>query len=94
MPRLDIDTDYLVTTLIKLLDTPSPSGYTDGVVHIVGDELNRVGIDFELTRRGAIRANLAGRFREYQQVTRSCLTTTIYFMYKLLTVGAPEARPG
>jgi peptidase M42 family hydrolase len=61
MPHLEIDTDYLVGILVKLLDTPSPSGYTDSIVHLVGDELNRVGIDFELTRRGAIRANLAGR---------------------------------
>jgi putative aminopeptidase FrvX len=54
MQRLEIDTDYLVKTLLELLETPSPSGYTDGIVHLVGKELSGVGIDFEMTRRGAI----------------------------------------
>ncbi|MCJ2179562.1 osmoprotectant NAGGN system M42 family peptidase [Novosphingobium album (ex Hu et al. 2023)] len=56
MSRLAIDTDYLVTILSKLLKTPSPSGYTDNVVRLVTAELADMGIDAELTRRGAIRA--------------------------------------
>ncbi len=56
-----IDSDYLVETLLKLLFTPSPSGYTDRVVHLVSEELERLGVPFELTRRGAIRATLAGK---------------------------------
>lgn len=46
--------------LAKLLNIPSPAGYTDSIVHFVGEELERLGIPFELTRRGAIRANLRG----------------------------------
>jgi peptidase M42 family hydrolase len=57
---LPIDTDYLLKTLVRLLRTPSPTGYTDRVVRIVCDELERLGIPFELTRRGAIRADLGG----------------------------------
>lgn len=56
-----IDTEYLLETLLKLLYTPSPSGYTDRVVHLVCEELERLDVPFELTRRGAIRATLAGR---------------------------------
>lgn len=59
--RLPIDTDYLLQTLITLLEIPSPSGYTDRIVHWVGEELARLSIPFELTRRGAIRANLSGQ---------------------------------
>jgi peptidase M42 family hydrolase len=57
---LDIDTEYLVDILLKLLFTPSPSGYTDRVVHVVCEELERLDVPFELTRRGAIRATLDG----------------------------------
>ncbi|NIS65948.1 MAG: osmoprotectant NAGGN system M42 family peptidase, partial [Gemmatimonadales bacterium] len=39
------------------------SGYTDQIVHWVGGELQRLGVPFELTRRGAIRADLSGRLR-------------------------------
>lgn len=57
---LEIDTDYLCNTLLRLVKTPSPAGYTDRVVHLVVHELQDLGIPFELTRRGAIRATLAG----------------------------------
>lgn len=59
--KLPIDMDYVVGLLLKLLDIPSPTGYTDEVVHFAGEELERLGIPFELTRRGAIRADLKGR---------------------------------
>lgn len=62
MKLLDIDSGYLTEILLKLLMTPSPSGYTDRVVHLVCEELERLGVPFELTRRGAIRATLAGEF--------------------------------
>jgi len=56
----DIDSGYLVDILLRLLSTPSPSGYTDRVVHLVSEELERLEVPFELTRRGAIRATLDG----------------------------------
>ena len=60
MRDLVIDTSYLVETLQALLDIPSPSGMTDEAVSHVCLELSNLGIDFELTRRGAIRADLPG----------------------------------
>jgi len=57
---VSIDNEYLLDILLKLLFTPSPSGYTDRVVHLVCEELERFGVQFELTRRGAIRATLKG----------------------------------
>ncbi len=56
----DFDTSYLHKTLIDLLQIPSPTGYTDTIVHHVGEELERIGLPFEVTRRGAIRVKLAG----------------------------------
>ncbi|MDX6752451.1 osmoprotectant NAGGN system M42 family peptidase [Geminicoccaceae bacterium 1502E] len=60
MAPLHIDTDYLVARLLELLGTPSPSGYTDAVVRLVSAELERLGLEVELTRRGAIRARRRG----------------------------------
>ena len=59
--RPTIDLEYIVDTLFTLLAIPSPVGYTDQVVRWTGEELERLGIPFELTRRGAIRADLAGQ---------------------------------
>jgi len=58
---LAVDKDYVLDVLARLLATPSPSGYTDGVVNLVCDELEKLQVPYELTRRGAIRATLRGK---------------------------------
>lgn len=60
---LDIDMDYLHRVLRELLDIPSPTGFTDNIVHYACAELEALGVSYELTRRGAIRANLDGKQR-------------------------------
>ena len=55
-----IDSIFLKKTLVDLLNIPSPSGYSDQIVHYVGEVLQHLAIDFEVTRRGAIRAVLEG----------------------------------
>lgn len=57
----EIDTSYLTDILFKLLNIPSPSGYTDEIVHFCAGELERLGVSYELTRRGAIRACIKGK---------------------------------
>src|SRR5690606_27865174 len=56
-----IDTDYLQQWLRTLLAIPSPSGYTDAIVRACCAELDRLGVPYEITRRGAIRARLQGQ---------------------------------
>lgn len=58
--RLEIDLDYLGAQLEGLLAIPSPTGYTDNAVRHLCRELDRLGIGYDLTRRGAIRARLQG----------------------------------
>lgn len=55
-----IDKDFLLGTLRRLLQTPSPSGMTDAVVRLACEILDDIGIAYKLTRRGAIRAVLPG----------------------------------
>ncbi len=61
MPSTAIDTDYLREQLKALLSIPSPTGYTDTIVHYVSEELGRLGIDHSVTRRGAILACYRGK---------------------------------
>ncbi|MFW5680104.1 MAG: osmoprotectant NAGGN system M42 family peptidase [Pseudomonadota bacterium] len=63
MTRLRIDTTYLTQQLERLLQIPSPTGYTDTVVRHVCGELDRLGVGYELTRRGAIRGVTLGAAR-------------------------------
>jgi peptidase M42 family hydrolase len=61
MPLPNIDTEYLKRQLGKLLSIPSPTGYTDTVVRYVSEELDRLGVPYSVTRRGAILALYRGR---------------------------------
>jgi peptidase M42 family hydrolase len=58
---LPIDTEYLKGILHELLEIPSPSGMTDAAVRRTCRRLDELRIPFELSRRGAIRANFRGR---------------------------------
>jgi peptidase M42 family hydrolase len=60
MKKLPIDQSYVTDILVKLLRIPSPSGYTDRIVHFMCEHLTSLGVVYELTRRGAIRATLNG----------------------------------
>ncbi|MBO6540873.1 MAG: osmoprotectant NAGGN system M42 family peptidase [Rhizobiaceae bacterium] len=64
MPKLKIDEEFLIDTLEALLSIDSPTGYTDNVVRHTTEELQRLGLEPELTRRGAIRAVMQGGRRE------------------------------
>jgi putative aminopeptidase FrvX len=75
MGRLPIDTDYLSEQLAELLQIASPTGYTDVIVRAVSTELRRLGVDFEMTRRGAIRATIPGRDEQPARAIISHLDT-------------------
>jgi peptidase M42 family hydrolase len=55
------DIHYLQKVLLEMLAIPSPTGFTDTIVRYVAERLEELGIPFELTRRGTIRATLKGR---------------------------------
>ncbi len=57
---LAIDREHLTELLLQLLRTPSPSGRTDAVMQLIGDELASLDVSFELTRRGSLLAQLPG----------------------------------
>ncbi|RME67553.1 MAG: osmoprotectant NAGGN system M42 family peptidase [Alphaproteobacteria bacterium] len=64
MKPVEIDRSYLLKTLEGLLNIPSPTGYTDQIVRYCSRELGHLGVEHELTRRGAIRAVLHGGKRQ------------------------------
>lgn len=57
---LPVDMDYVTDVLLRMLRTPSPTGRTDDVMHLLGEELQQLGLPFHLTRRGALIADLSG----------------------------------
>jgi peptidase M42 family hydrolase len=55
-----IDRDALKKTLLELLAIPSPSGFTDEIIRYIAGRLAELGVDYEITRRGTLRARLPG----------------------------------
>ncbi len=60
MARFEISTDYLVQTLVDLLNTPSPTGDTDYAVSFVQGELESMGLTTKRTVKGALVAKMEG----------------------------------
>jgi peptidase M42 family hydrolase len=88
-----IDVEYMVDFFKRLVEIPSPAGYTDQVVHFCGHELEQLGVPFELTRRGAIRATLKGRVRGPARAMVSHLDTLGAMVKRLKDNGRLELVP-
>ncbi|MEN8130969.1 MAG: osmoprotectant NAGGN system M42 family peptidase [Pseudomonadota bacterium] len=93
MKRLPIDQTYILNILLKLLRIPSPSGYTDRIVHFLCKQLEQLGVDFELTRRGAIRGNLKGKHSSPDRAVVAHLDTLGAMVKALKSNGRVEVVP-
>jgi peptidase M42 family hydrolase len=72
LKKLSINAEYLKTTLLELLAIPSPAGLTDEIVHYTGRRLDEMGVSYELTRRGTIRAILRRNIPERRRSMPAC----------------------
>ncbi|AKH19104.1 osmoprotectant NAGGN system M42 family peptidase [Sedimenticola thiotaurini] len=90
MRVLDIDRTYLRETLLELLQVPSPTGMTDTVVQLVCQKLEAIGVEYELTRRGAIRANLTGKVHSPDRAIAAHLDTLGAMVKNLKSNGRLE----
>lgn len=72
MEKLTIDAAYLKSTLLELLAIPSPAGLTDEIVHYAGGKLDEIGVEYELMRRGTIRAILRRNIPERRRFNPAC----------------------
>ncbi|GHD58024.1 peptidase M42 [Thalassobaculum fulvum] len=79
--------------LLELEAIPSPTGYTDSIVRHVCGWLDGRGIDYELTRRGAIRANLRGEVESPDRAVVGHLDTLGAQVTQLKANGRLAIRP-
>ncbi|WP_051694159.1 osmoprotectant NAGGN system M42 family peptidase [Desulfohalovibrio reitneri] len=93
LQRPEIDMDYCLDLLLRLVQIPSPTGYTDNIVRFLCDELRQLSIPFELTRRGAIRADLAGRMSSPDRAVVAHLDTIGGMVTELKDNGRLKLAP-
>ena len=69
------DLNYLQRVLLEMLAIPSPTGFTDTIVRYVAEQLDELGVPFEMTRRGTIRATLQGHLNTPDRAVSAHLDT-------------------
>jgi len=62
---IEIDVEYTVEFLMRLLNTRSPSGLTDRAIDLVAEEFNKLGIRFTKTRKGGLLATIDGQDKSW-----------------------------
>lgn len=90
---MKISDAYLLKQLISMLQIPSPSGYTDQIVHYVCNELDTLEIPYNVTRRGAIRATLSGKGSTLDRAVCVHLDTLGAMVSRLKSNGRLAIRP-
>ncbi|MCP5145224.1 MAG: osmoprotectant NAGGN system M42 family peptidase [Gammaproteobacteria bacterium] len=66
-----IDRENMQATLLDLLAIPSPCGLTDEIIRYIAGALRELEVEFQITRRGTIRARLAGSGDEDDHIARA-----------------------
>jgi peptidase M42 family hydrolase len=87
------DLNYLQRVLLEMLAIPSPTGFTDTIVRYVAERLEEIGIPFEMTRRGTIRATLAGRRNSPDRAVSAHLDTIGAIVREIKDSGRPALAP-
>jgi putative aminopeptidase FrvX len=57
---MDIDMEYVADQLEKLINVPSPSGYTDKVIQFMEQELKLLNLDFQRIQKGGLLVTIEG----------------------------------
>lgn len=78
---MDIDISYIVNTLERLANIPSPSGNTKAVMDMVEAEFKKFGFGLKKTNKGALIASIAGKEDE-RHITLSAHVDTLGAMVK------------
>jgi peptidase M42 family hydrolase len=93
MKLLPVDRAYMKQVLQELLAIPSPTGMTDDVVQFCCQRLSDLGIEYELTRRGAIRATIPGQCDSPDRAIAAHLDTLGAMVTQLRPNGRPAVTP-
>lgn len=91
--KIDIDIEYVKSTLLDLLAIPSPSGFTDEAVRYTCQQLEDFGLHYEITRRGCIRADMKGRISSPDRAIVAHLDTIGAMVKRLKDNGRLEIVP-
>src|SRR5512135_1257280 len=59
--NINIDVRFMVDFLVQLLNTPSPTGYTENALHLVRETLANLKLDTRFNTKGGLIATWQGK---------------------------------
>lgn len=89
----EADTNWMIDTLLSLLQTPSPTGRTDAVMQMIGEIFESFGLSFSLTRRGALIVDVPGQSATTERALVVHADTTGCMVRSLKDNGRLEVIP-
>ena len=52
---------FNIKQIQEILNIPSPTGYTTDMLNYIKNELNNINIDYKISNKGALLANIEGK---------------------------------
>ena len=91
--RPQVDEAYLHQRLQEMLAVPSPTGFTDAIVRYICQQLDKLGVDYTLGRRGTITVRLAGRDNSQARVIANHIDTIGATVSEIKPSGRVSLKP-
>ena len=78
---------WMTDVLLRLLNTPSPTGFTEQAVSLIETELRKLGVQPRRSRKGALSWTVPGMSPEARHLALSAHTDTLGAMVKAILPG-------
>ncbi|MNK23398.1 putative aminopeptidase YsdC [compost metagenome] len=82
--NITVDENYVLDVLKRLLDTPSPSGFTKQAIRLIEDEAKKLGVPFSLNEKGGAILTLKGQ-DDSRRIALSAHVDTLGAMVRSIT---------
>ena len=85
--------DFIVNEIVTLARIPSPTGYTHLAMKYIEEEFQKLGIDYVVTRKGAVIATVKGRNNNQSRVVSAHLDTLGAMVKEIKASGRIKFTP-
>lgn len=86
----NLDINYVLDMTLELLNIPSPVGYTTEAMERIETELDELGVQYSITRKGAILAYISGEDNNYKKMISAHVDTLGAMVKKIKANGRLE----
>jgi putative aminopeptidase FrvX len=85
--------DFIVNEIETLARIPSPTGYTHNAVKYLEEEFKKLGVDYSITRKGAVIATVKGKNNDQARTVSAHLDTLGAMVKEIKASGRIKLTP-